>query len=316
MYRTGTVCEDSKQTQHSPASHMMFIASMAFSLLSLLAVRKPSNLAVTPFKLISLNRFCVKVPATASLSPTLFSPSRPQLTTLPSTFASTTRLFSAATNLSQQTRTFCSKPAPLEEEPQEAEMFPNFQDLKELHPGLKKNVVTMKYKHMTEIQAKTWEAASSGRDVLGRARTGTGKTVAFLLPAIQQLLSKTRDLAPDTIHMLVLSPTRELAAQIDDQAQKLGAGTGITHQVVFGGASKPKDIKSFERRAPTILVATPGRLLDHLQTTTIRGKPFAQFLSKTSILVLDETDRYVCILSSASAKFVLLLDFCRVVSLT
>lgn len=158
----------------------------------------------------------------------------------------------------------------------------------------------MQLTHQTEIQAKTWDAASQGLCVLGRARTGTGKTISFLLPALQQLLQQP--LARDTIHMLVLSPTRELAAQIDDQAQKLThlpkKNNGkqqqqvmIRHQVVFGGSSRPKDVAQFERHVPTILVATPGRLRDHLDNTVVRGKPFASLFQKTSILVLDETDR-------------------------
>jgi superfamily II DNA/RNA helicase len=170
------------------------------------------------------------------------------------------------------------------------DMLPKFTDLAGLHPVLQRNVATMKFQTMTEIQSKTFEAASSGTDVLGRARTGTGKTVAFLLPSLQRLLSQKLD--NQSIHMLILSPTRELAAQIDDQAQKLGAGSSIRHQVMFGGASKPKDITMLTKHVPTILVATPGRLRDHLQTTNINGRPFAQLLARTKILVLDETDRY------------------------
>ena len=180
--------------------------------------------------------------------------------------------------------------------------YPKFADLPRLHPVLRQNLaLNMKFDRTTEIQAKTWEPASQGRDVLGRARTGTGKTLSFLLPALQQLLEGPQlKQNKNTIHMLVLSPTRELAAQIDDQAQLLtGAGdkknaaAGISHQVVFGGNSKPRDVTRLERCVPTILVATPGRLRDHLQTTTVRGTPFAQLLARTSILVLDETDRYV-----------------------
>ena len=160
----------------------------------------------------------------------------------------------------------------------------------------------MQLTHQTEIQAKTWDAASQGQDVLGRARTGTGKTISFILPALQQLLmqQEQQSLARDTIWMLVLSPTRELAAQIDDEVEKLThlpkkyngkQQQVIRHQVVFGGSSRPKDVAQFERHVPTILVATPGRLRDHLDNTLVRGKPFASLFQKTSILVLDETDR-------------------------
>lgn len=125
------------------------------------------------------------------------------------------------------------------------------------------------------------------------------KTISFLLPALQQLLHRER-LTRDTIHMLVLSPTRELAVQIDNEAQKLTTTTNknkqngkIHHQVIFGGVSRSKDVTQFERHVPTILVATPGRLRDHLDNTLVKGKPFRNLFQKTSILVLDETDRYV-----------------------
>ena len=213
--------------------------------------------------------------------------------------------------------------------------LPSFREIAGLHSVLLRNLDFMKLSVMTEIQAKTWEAASQGKDVLGRARTGTGKvclfvlsstcvtfsmmfahhlpigsdisvflhlvlqkTISFLLPSLQQLMER-KQLSRDTIHMLVLSPTRELAAQIDDEAQKLTKGSNkqgqqhpqITHQVIFGGSSRPKDVSLFERRVPSILVATPGRLRDHLDNTTVGGKPFRNLFHKTSILVLDETDR-------------------------
>ena len=150
----------------------------------------------------------------------------------------------------------------------------------------------------TEIQSKTWEAASDGQDVLGRARTGTGKTVAFLLPAIQQLFlrNETKTVQDQTkIQMLVLSPTRELAAQIHDQSLKLtkGANAVISHQCMFGGSSKTNDVTMLERKVPMILVATPGRIKDHIENTLIHGgkRSFKSLLSKVQILVLDETDR-------------------------
>ncbi len=171
--------------------------------------------------------------------------------------------------------------------------YPKFQSITELHPVLKRNLEQLQLVTMTEIQSKTWEAASTGQDVLGRARTGTGKTVAFLLPAIQQLL-----LHPPSnrkVQMLVLSPTRELAAQIHEGGVKLTkSNSQISHQCMFGGSSKPNDLRMIERQVPTILVSTPGRLLDHLQNTAMRDNTsFASLLSQVQILVLDETDRYV-----------------------
>ena len=179
-----------------------------------------------------------------------------------------------------------------------AETYPKFAEVPDLHPSLKAALAKMELVTMTEIQAKTWEAASAGQDVLGRARTGTGKTISFLLPALQQLLEAPQKIEPHHVAILILSPTRELAAQIGEQTRQLlqmdkAAKQRITHQVIVGGNPKPRDISAFERAIPTILVATPGRLNDHLQTTKVRGRSFAQAVSQTKILVLDETDRYV-----------------------
>jgi ATP-dependent helicase YprA (DUF1998 family) len=165
-----------------------------------------------------------------------------------------------------------------------------FQELEELHPLLKANIV---HDAMTEIQAKTYDSASQGKDVLGRARTGTGKTVGFLLPAMQRLLTEQPREKNGSIRLLVLSPTRELAAQIESQVRVLAKKTGLKHQVVFGGSSKGMDIREFERNVPNVLVATPGRLKDHLQSTTVRGKNFSSLMKDLDVLVLDETDRYV-----------------------
>ena len=100
-------------------------------------------------------------------------------------------------------------------------------------------------------------------------------------------------LTPSCFRLCSIILTGELASQIGDEGQKLTQKSHIRHQVVFGGSSRPKDVSQFERQVPTILVATPGRLRDHLDNTTVRGKPFRQLFQKTSILVLDETDRYV-----------------------
>lgn len=166
-----------------------------------------------------------------------------------------------------------------------------FQELSDLHPMLKTNI---RHDEMTEIQAKTYDAASEGADVLGRARTGTGKTVGFLLPAMQRLLFEKPPMnGSKHIRMLILSPTRELAVQIGKQVNELSMNTGMSHQVIVGGSSKPKDVKLFERSVPNVLVATPGRLNDHLKTTEIRGKSFSALLKGLDVLVLDEMDRCV-----------------------
>jgi len=170
----------------------------------------------------------------------------------------------------------------------------------ELHWNSRKAVAAMGLKHMTEIQAKTFAVAATGHDVLGRARTGTGKTVAFLLPAIERLIRQGTLDDPHRIGMLVVSPTRELATQIGEQAKQLlrhHPGTWV--QVMFGGTNVKSDVtqlSSPRTGLPTILVATPGRLLDHLQTTRLEmGGNLVSFgthiMSETNLVVLDETDR-------------------------
>ena len=172
--------------------------------------------------------------------------------------------------------------------------LPRFVDVVNMHPSSKRAVVRdLGLTTMTEIQAKTFEAASSGRDILARARTGTGKTLAFLLPAIETLL-KQNDFEPGKdIGILVLSPTRELAMQIHEQARSIlfRHGNNMNSNFMYGGTSKKLEIERLCKRMPTVLVATPGRLIDHLQTTAVHGVPFAKKLKQTRVLVLDETDR-------------------------
>ena len=169
------------------------------------------------------------------------------------------------------------------------EDWPRFEDKDNLHPLSKKSIQNMGLTTMTEIQAKTFDAASSGQDVLARARTGTGKTLAFLLPALEKIL---RNPVEGQINMLILSPTRELAAQIGEQTRQLiSTHRGISYQVIYGGSSRRLDIDRFEQRVPTILVATPGRIQDHLDNTYVRDKRFSALFRTTQVLVLDEMDR-------------------------
>ena len=118
-----------------------------------------------------------------------------------------------------------------------------------------------------------------GRDVLGLAQTGTGKTAAFLLPILQRLAKGPRK----RIRALILAPTRELADQIFDASVQFAGNTGIRSAVIYGGVSKRPQISDL-RRGCEIIVACPGRLLDHIGERTID-------LSHVEILVLDEADR-------------------------
>ncbi len=163
----------------------------------------------------------------------------------------------------------------------------------DLHPSTKRALTeTLGLTTMTEIQAKTYTPALSGQDILGRARTGTGKTIAFLLPSIERLLRLPDYNEGTQIGIVVISPTRELANQIGDEADKLlSFHKDMSTQVVFGGTKTSRDISRLNSKLPAVLVATPGRLKDLLQTATVQGKKFATIMKQTPIIVLDETDQ-------------------------
>ncbi|HEX6629884.1 MAG TPA: DEAD/DEAH box helicase, partial [Gemmatimonadaceae bacterium] len=148
-----------------------------------------------------------------------------------------------------------------------------------LHPDLLRGVRELGYTSPTPIQAQAIPPALEGRDVLACAMTGSGKTAAFVLPILQRLMAKPRG----TTRALVLAPTRELAAQVEEQFQQLGQHTPVTSAAIFGGVGMGPQEHAF-RSGVDILVATPGRLLDHLK------QPYAK-LDHVEVLVLDEADR-------------------------
>ena len=139
------------------------------------------------------------------------------------------------------------------------------------------------YSEATPIQAQSIPALLEGRDLLGIAQTGTGKTAAFMLPSIERLVKSGRRAQPRGCRMLVLAPTRELAAQIADNAKHYASGTGLRIATVFGGTSVHKN-KTDLARGVDILVATPGRLVDLIDQC------YAILLG-IEILVLDEADQ-------------------------
>jgi len=139
------------------------------------------------------------------------------------------------------------------------------------------------YVHPTPIQQKAIPEVLAGRDLLGCAQTGTGKTAAFALPMIERLMASTTPRDARRPRALVLSPTRELSAQIADSFATYGRGTPLKYAVIFGGVGQGPQI-SMLSRGLDVLVATPGRLLDLMN----QG---AAFLDKVEILVLDEADR-------------------------
>ncbi|MCB0349190.1 MAG: DEAD/DEAH box helicase, partial [Bdellovibrionales bacterium] len=152
-----------------------------------------------------------------------------------------------------------------------------FQDLS-LPEEIHKALVSMDFSTPTEIQEKAIPLAITGKDIIAGAQTGTGKTAAFGIPVLANLIENPQSSA------LILAPTRELAAQILDVIRKLSSHTPhMTVSMLIGGASMQGQIRSL-KKVPRVIVATPGRLMDHLQQKNLTLKNISQ-------LVLDEADR-------------------------
>ena len=150
-----------------------------------------------------------------------------------------------------------------------------------LMPELTRALADRGYAEPTPVQTRVIPEILAGRDILAGAQTGTGKTAGFALPILQRLHGAAH--APKAPRALVLVPTRELAAQVNESFRAYGKYLRLRTQVVFGGVGIGPQIDGF-RRGTDILVATPGRLLDHAQQRTVD-------LSQVQILVLDEADR-------------------------
>ncbi len=158
----------------------------------------------------------------------------------------------------------------------------NFEELELIEP-IRRALSGENYETPTPIQAKTIPAAMAGRDILGCAQTGTGKTAAFALPILNQLGLQNRKAAPNRPIVLVLAPTRELAIQIGDSFATYGKHLRLRQVLVYGGVSQVNQVRNLSRGAH-ILVATPGRLLDLMNQGFIK-------LDQLEIFVLDEADR-------------------------
>ena len=145
-----------------------------------------------------------------------------------------------------------------------------------------KALVHEDYTIPTPIQAQAIPHVMAGRDVLGIAQTGTGKTAAFALPILHRLLANPRQPPRRGCRVLVLSPTRELASQIAESFRTYGRQTGLRTALMYGGVPKLRQVKAVGAGID-IVVATPGRLLDHMQDGSIQ-------LNGVEVLVLDEAD--------------------------
>ncbi len=157
----------------------------------------------------------------------------------------------------------------------------SFEDLG-LNAELLKALVAEGYTTPTPIQQQAIPPALLGRDVQGIAQTGTGKTAAFALPILQRLANNPRQPARGGCRVLVLSPTRELASQIAESFRNYGRFMGVRVALMFGGVPKGRQARTMAGGVD-VLVATPGRLIDHMQDRTVR-------LDNVEVLVLDEAD--------------------------
>jgi superfamily II DNA/RNA helicase len=155
-----------------------------------------------------------------------------------------------------------------------------------LHADILKAVTEGGYNTPTPIQAKAIPVALSGRDLMGAAQTGTGKTAGFSLPILQQLMVHANSSASPARHpvrALILTPTRELADQVAENVSRYAKYTPLRSAVVFGGVDIHPQTAEL-RKGVEVLIATPGRLLDHVQQKSVN-------LSQVQIFVLDEADR-------------------------
>ncbi|MBU1631563.1 MAG: DEAD/DEAH box helicase, partial [Candidatus Omnitrophica bacterium] len=154
-------------------------------------------------------------------------------------------------------------------------------------PGFLKTLEKLNYKEPTPIQRQAIPIAIEGKDVVGIAQTGTGKTIAFGIPMIQRLSQTNLPASCGSKQAggrgLVVVPTRELAIQVDEALHQVGADMGLRTAVIIGGTAIRPQIQALHRN-PHVIIATPGRFNDHLQQRTLR-------LENVFIVVLDEADR-------------------------
>ena len=158
----------------------------------------------------------------------------------------------------------------------------NFESL-DLYAPLKKALAEQKYETPTPIQAQTIPPAVDGKDILGCAQTGTGKTAAFALPILDYIGHETPKLYPKSPTVLILAPTRELAIQISDSFATYGKHMKFSQALVYGGVNQDKQVRAL-KRGVDVLIATPGRLMDLMEQGHIK-------IDSVQIFVLDEADR-------------------------
>jgi superfamily II DNA/RNA helicase len=151
-----------------------------------------------------------------------------------------------------------------------------FSDFK-LYPQIQTNLRTMGFAIPSPIQDQTIPAGLLGRNIVGIANTGTGKTAAFAIPVLNRLIAESNSTA------LILAPTRELAQQIEEQCRQIAKGSGLGGAVLIGGMPMGPQLREL-RNNPRIIIGTPGRIKDHLERRSLN-------LANCNIVVLDEVDR-------------------------
>lgn len=175
---------------------------------------------------------------------------------------------------------------------EDIEIVNTFEDFK-ISDSLKQKIRNRGFKTPTPIQDKCIPAILEGRDVIGKANTGTGKTAAFLIPLIEKVISN------DKLKILIVTPTRELAIQIEDDLYHFTKHLGIYSALCIGGVNKRRQINDI-RRNPNFVIATPGRLIDLIRNKYLTPSSF-------SCVVLDETDRMVDIGFIKDIKYIVSL---------
>ena len=146
-----------------------------------------------------------------------------------------------------------------------------------LHPILSNNLATKGYTHPSPIQDQAITPAMEGKDIIGIASTGTGKTAAFALPILHKMINDKFSSA------LIIAPTRELAQQIEAECRMLGKGSGLSGAILIGGTAMGPQLRDLHQR-PRIVIGTPGRIKDHLERRSLK-------LDQFNTVVLDEVDR-------------------------
>ncbi|HEY4553896.1 MAG TPA: DEAD/DEAH box helicase [Bacillaceae bacterium] len=151
-----------------------------------------------------------------------------------------------------------------------------FSDLN-LSPAILKAVNRMGFEEATPIQSKTIPLSMEGKDLIGQAQTGTGKTAAFGIPLIQKI-----DVKDSNVQGIIIAPTRELAIQVSEELYKIGMDSRVRVLAVYGGSDIQRQIRAL-KKGPHIIVGTPGRILDHINRRTLK-------LGNVHTLILDEAD--------------------------